>query len=180
MKSFAQFSEDEIFQFFSNGDNRAFTALYNRYAEVLFIMAMIKLKDKAEANDVVQIAFLALWKRKNTDIRNVKAYLCGTVNMLCKNITRTNFNLRGQQQEYIQLQNISITETPFERKELNQELVIAINMVSPASREAFIKLYIQKKRIKEIAIEMDITVQSVKNHIQRALKILRGHLKKSL
>jgi RNA polymerase sigma factor (sigma-70 family) len=180
MKLFAQLSDNNLFQLFSNGDENAFTALYERYAAFLFNTAIIKLKDKDEAQEIVQNVFISLWSNKKSDIQDIRSYLFGAVYNQCNNVIRNNNNIRDQQQQYGELKDRYTTELPLDRKELNQELVAAINMISPASKEAFIKLYIQRKRIKEIAIEMDINVQSVKNHIQHALKVLRWYLKKNL
>jgi RNA polymerase sigma-70 factor (ECF subfamily) len=180
MKLFAQLSDDNLFQLLSNGDETAFTVLYERYAAFLFNIVIIKLKDEEAAKEIVQSVFISLWTSKKADIRDIKAYLSGAVYKQINNKFRSNSNIRGYQQEYGQLKDRYTTEVPIERKELNQELVAAINMITPASKEAFVKLYIQRKRIKEIALEMDINVQSVKNHIQHALKTLRWHLKKNL
>jgi RNA polymerase sigma-70 factor (family 1) len=180
MKLFAQLSDDDLFHLFSNGDENAFTALYERYAAFLFNTAIIKLKDKEEAQEIVQNVFISLWSNKKADIQDIRAYLFSAVYNQCNNIIRSNSSVRYHQQQYGQLKERYTTEVPIERKELNQELVAAINMITPGSKEAFIKLYLQRKRLKEIALEMDINVQSVKNHIQHALKTLRGYLKKNL
>lgn len=180
MKLFAQLSDNDLFHLFSNGDENAFTELYERNAVLLFNTAVIKLKDKEEAQEVVQNVFISLWTSKKADIQDIRAYLFGVVYNQCNNILRYNASIRGHHLQYGQQKEIATSELPLERKELNQELVAAINMISPTSKEAFIKLYIQHKRLKEIALEMDINVQSVKNHIQHALKTLRGYLKKNL
>jgi RNA polymerase sigma factor (sigma-70 family) len=180
MEPSAQLSDNDLFHLFSNGDENAFTALYERNAAFLFNAAIIKLKEKEDAQEVVQNVFISLWTNRKANIQDIRSYLFGAVNNQCNNILRTRSSIRDHHMQYGQLKEHYISEVPLERKELHQELVAAINMISPTSKEAFIKLYIQRKRLKVIATEMDINVQSVKNHIQHALKTLRGYLKKNL
>jgi RNA polymerase sigma-70 factor, ECF subfamily len=180
MKLFTELSDDDLFQLFCNGNENAFTVLYERYAVFLFNTAIIKLKNKEEAQEIVQNVFISVWDSKKSNILDIKSYLFGAVYNQCSDIIRNNSNTREHQQQYSLLKELYTTEVPIERKELHQELVAAINMITPASKEAFVKLYIQRKRLKEIALEMDINVQSVKNHIQHALKTLRWYLKKNL
>lgn len=179
MKLFAQISDNDLFLLFSNGDDNAFTALYERYAAFLFNTAVVKLKDQEEAREIVQNVFISLWTNRKANILDIRSYLFGAVYNQCNNIYRSNASARDHHLQYSRLKELYTSELPLERKELHQELVAAINMITPASKEAFIKLYMQRKRLKDIAIEMDINVQSVKNHIQYALKTLRGYLKKN-
>lgn len=46
-----------------NGDNKAFTVFYDRFAPGLFSMIYAILRDQKESEDVLQEAFVQMWKR---------------------------------------------------------------------------------------------------------------------
>ena len=58
-------TDQELLQQMADDNRRAFTMLYRRYWEDLFITAAKALRGKGEAADVVQDVFLSLWNRRN-------------------------------------------------------------------------------------------------------------------
>ena len=64
-----------------NGDEKAFTVLYNAYWDLLFGVAYNTTRSREVAQEIVQDVFLSLWaNRKDLRIQTtVKAYLCGAV-----------------------------------------------------------------------------------------------------
>jgi len=56
-----------------NGDNLAFTAIYNRYWDKLYYIAYKLLKDTDAAEEIVQDVFLMLWQKKR-DLNYTIAY----------------------------------------------------------------------------------------------------------
>jgi RNA polymerase sigma-70 factor, ECF subfamily len=180
MQSLNNQSEDTLFQLFRGGNNRAFDALFELLRELLYHHALNILKDEEEAKDVVQDVFVWLWKHRAQEINiGIRAYLRGAVRQQCADRIRRKENRRQNHLQFIKHVPISTTELPLERKELGQRLAAAISMVNPADRNAFLKLYTEGKSLKEISSELGINVQSVKNNIHRALKLLRKNLKRN-
>lgn len=176
------YNDEQLFLLLQSGAKEAFNVVFNRYRKRLLIEAYTRLHDEDEANDIVQEVFSWLWERKNTmeAPQCLKAYLLRVTRNKCVDQIRRNSSARGKKQQYTWLVDTHTTITTIENKELGRQLEIAINNISPASRLAFEQLYLHKKSLKEIAEQMDINVQSVKNHIHRALKNLRENLKHSL
>jgi RNA polymerase sigma-70 factor (family 1) len=182
MSAILSYTDEQLFVLLHDNNKEAFNSLFSRYRKRLFLEAYSKLQDEDEANDIVQEIFIWLWdKRKTIETPQcVKAYLIKVVRNKCIDQIRKNTSTRGKKQQYTWLADRHTTNTPIENKELGLQLDLAINSISPASRLAFEQLYLHKKSLKEIAEEMNINVQSVKNHIHRALKNLRQNLKHSL
>ena len=79
-------------------DQQAFTILYQRYWESLFITAVKALRGKQEAEDVLQDVFLSFWnRRKELNIEgSLVAYLQTSIrykaiHYIEKNITRRDY-----------------------------------------------------------------------------------------
>ena len=61
-----------------------------------------------------------------------------------------------------------------EMKEREQIIEKVLNMLEPPTKDIFIACYVDQKRYKEVAKIMEITETVVKNHIMKALKMIRG------
>lgn len=176
------YNDEHLFSLLQDGSEAAFNAIFKRYSKRLYVEAHNCLHDMDEGNDIVQEVFFWLWHKRNSleAPQCMKAYLIQVVRNKCVDLIRKKSSTRDRKQQYIWLADTHTTTSPIENKELGRQLAAAINSVTPASRQAFEQLYLHKKSLKEIAGDMDINVQSVKNHIHRALKILRENLKHSL
>lgn len=182
MHSFTGYSDVQLFLLLQAGSEEAFNTLFERYRKRLFLEAFTRLQNEEEANDIVQEVFMWLWnKRATLDIGDcLKPYLVRVVrNKVVDHIRKSN-SAKNHRDYCTYASDTYTTDSSFETKELGKQLAEAINSITPASRLAFEQLYLQDKSLREIAVEMDINVQSVKNHIQRALKVLRKNLKHNL
>ena len=165
----------------ADSDNQAFTTLYRRYWEGLFVTAAKALRSKEEAADVVQEVFLSLWKRRNEiNVQgSLSAYLHTSVRYKCIHYIEKNINRR----DYLDL----LTETAINISPVNpennlqlKEMEEAINKTvlrMPAKMQEVYKLSRQQHLShKEIADSMNISVETVKKHIQHALNLIRTDL----
>ncbi len=165
----------------ADGDNHAFTTLYRRYWEGLFVTAAKVLRSKEEAADVVQEVFLSLWKRRNEiDVHgSLAAYLHTSVRYKCIHYIEKNIHHR----DYLDLLaavviNISSIdpENALQLKEMQETINKTVSKM-PAKMQEVYKLSRQEHMShKEIADLMSISVETVKKHIQHALNLIRTHL----
>jgi RNA polymerase sigma-70 factor, ECF subfamily len=61
----SQIADDDLLRAVSRGDESALSALYDRYRLILFGLILRILHDRQEAEDVLQEAFLQVWRRAN-------------------------------------------------------------------------------------------------------------------
>ncbi len=174
-------TDQQLLQRMAEGDRCAFTMLYRRYWEDLFITAAKSLRGKEEAADVVQDVFLSLWNRRNDlNLRSsLAAYLHTGVRYNCihyieKNITRRDY--------LVQLAEVTISSS-FPNAEINlqlnemQQTVHRIVAKMPPKMQEVYKLSRQEHlSYKEIAENMSISVETVKKHIRNALHLIRKDL----
>lgn len=175
------FTTDQLLPLLISGDEAAYAVFCKKTQELLLLRAIKELGDRDEAKDVLQDIQMWIWTNRDklTVISNINGYLLQMLNFRIVEVIRKKETRRKREQTYFSFGEQTNASIPLEIKELRKELTQAINMLAPASREAFIKAYLHDTSHKEIAVEMGINVQSVRNNIFRALKSLRTHLKKN-
>lgn len=165
------------------GEKPAFKELYNRYADNLLRLAMAKLPSPQDAEDCVQEIFCNFWQHclamtsPFQDI-NLEAYLVTCV----KNYTFSYYKkkLQGQllkqQVEMNAAYSESNTEEYLSQQEITRLLQDELGGMPEQMRKVFELSRHEDLSIREIASELDLSEQTVKNHMGRALRRLRLRL----
>ena len=61
----SEISDNELLHAIARGDEQALAAIYDRYRLILFGLVLRILHDRSEAEDVLQEAFLQVWRRSS-------------------------------------------------------------------------------------------------------------------
>ena len=177
-------TDDELLILLQKGNERAFTAIYERYHKLLFVVAYKYLKDNDSAKDAVQQIFLKLWESRtlfNISI-NLRNYLYTMLKNHLLNEIRNNYTALEKNyelaQEAIEYENEILSK--LEEKEMTEQLYRAINDL-PEQKKA-VCLYKLRDNLSnlEIAEKMQISIPTVKTHYSQAIKLLREHFDKLL
>lgn len=165
----------------SEGDKQAFTAIYRRYWEDLYITAVKALRNKTEAADVVQDVFLSVWNRRNElNIQgSLAAYLHTSIRYKCihyieKNITRKDYLLQLAEVEVSYY--AATAEVNLQLKEIQETVNRTVAKMPPKMQDVYKLSRQEHLSYKEIAENMGISVETVKKHIQHALQLIRTNL----
>jgi len=180
MSNYQILSDRELTTLLNEGDEKAFTEIYERYHSLLFIYAHKKLHNKQEAQDIIQEVLTTLWKKRFDFSLQISltSYLFTSV----RNKALDLFSHKKVEARYFaSLQNFiedSGIHTDFLIRENDLKNLIEkeIDALPPRMREVF--LLSRKNRLshKEIAGIMDISEQTVSTQIKKALRILRVRL----
>ena len=173
--------DEQLLQQMAGGNRQAFTELYKRYWEDLFITAAKALRGKEEAADVVQDVFLSLWNRRNElNLQgSLAAYLHTSIRYKCihyieKNITRRDY--------LVQFAEVAVSasspnaEINLQLKEMQQTIKKTVAKMPPKMQEVYRLSRQEHLSYKEISDSMSISVETVKKHIQHALHLIRKDL----
>lgn len=166
----------DLMQRIRQGDEAALRALLNRYWERLVRYADGFLNELDLAEDVVQEAFVRVWRsRANwTPTGTVQAYLYRII----RNLALQELEKRGVRDRWKKNQITPISnETPaehFDREQMRVALQEAIDSLSPRRREIVILARFHGFSYKEIGELMEISPQTVANQMSSALRLLRG------
>ncbi|PTS96411.1 RNA polymerase subunit sigma-70 [Pedobacter sp. HMWF019] len=163
-----------------SADKAAFTELFNRYNRLLYGHAYRRLKDKEEAQDIVQEVFSSLWAKKE-----ILAFNTNFGGYLYTAIRHKILNLLAHRQiesDYVDsLQNFLdtgsvLTDHLIREKQLKALIEKEIAALPPRMRLVFEMSRNQHLSHKAIAEELNITESTVTDQIKKALRILRPRL----
>ena len=158
-------------------DNASFKAIYDKYSRAMFIYAHNIIKDRAVCEDIIQEVFISLWsKRKTNNITSLKPYLFQAVKFQIFNHFRNN-KLSTEDLTRLNIIDVSMNVSQrLEYSELDQIIRDHVAKLPKRCRQIFVLSRYHHKSNKEIAEELEISVQAVKNQISKALASLRNNL----
>lgn len=162
------------------GDRFAFEEIYERYWFKLYLTAVKRVKSDENAKDLVQDLFISLWLRKETLTINtsLSSYLFAAIkykiiNYVEANIVKNNY-LSSLEKEAIDYDNS--TNESIIYNDLEQFIESGISHLSPRVKVIFELSRKEKLSVNEIAQKLDISEQTVKNQISKAIRTLRLYL----
>ncbi len=168
-------------QLLREGNHKAFDTLFEVYYESLSRYAFSILRDSDEAQDVVQKVFFRLWdQHRELEIRtSVKSYLYRIVHNESLNFIHQRAN-RAEINREISAYNNDATDSVNEHllaSDLQLAIDKALGELPPQCRKVFEMSRTEQKSYSEIAQSLEISVNTVENHISKALRQLRIALK---
>ena len=167
-----------------SGDVRLFEEIYNTYYPVLYNYALSITKAQITAEDAVSEVFIKIWEGRNDIVidSSLKSYLFKSVYHQCLNMLK---HIRVQDKYrdfflYHQLLDGDDTNYPLSsiiENEINDILQKTIDLLPEQCRKIFIMSRIDNLKHEEIAQKLNISINTVRTHIHRALEKLRVELK---
>ena len=157
------------------GDELAFSALYDRYWAELYTMCYRRIGDEDAAKDIVQNIFVNLWtSRKEILIENTLApYLNRAVRNRTISFYKKNMASMSREAQFQHEQVQYSPDSSLDAKELEAVINDEIASMSDTMRKAFVLSRQENKSIREIATELSLSEQTIKNNISQALDRLR-------
>lgn len=165
-------------------DKNQYESVFRQYYKPLCRFAFTFLKDKDDAEEIVQNLFVYLWNNsQNIEINtSVEAYLYLCVKNRCFNqLKHIKIRENYKEHNYETLKNKhEHTSVRVETNDLEEHLTKAIEQMPEKRRQVFVLSRYEGLSYNEIAQKMDISVKTVENQMTSALKFLRQKLDKFL
>lgn len=167
-----------------NGSHKAFNAIYDMYADKLYGFVFAHSKSREMANDLVQETFLKLWTMRET--LSVEGSLQAMLFTISHNkmidIFRAQIN-KVEFEDYIEFaENADLSDNAIEKKiyydDFYKALKICKSQLPHRQMEIFEMSRENGESIEEIALQLKISEQTVKNQLTSATKTLREELSK--
>jgi RNA polymerase sigma-70 factor (ECF subfamily) len=173
-------TDDELIALWQNGNELAFGALYQRHVVKLIAIAMNKVHDRDSAQELVQDAFVKLYKHKDVlaPDTSIRAYLY----VILKNLILNHYRKQLIQHKYesyaIHQQSFQDNSTMegIESRELEKRLHAEIEKLPEKCKAVFLLSRKENLSNKEIATTLNISENTVEQHMRKALSRLRGSL----
>ena len=147
-----------------NGSYQAFTQIYEAYADRLYSFVLKQLKNRSLTQDIVQDTFLRLWDNRSqlNSFGNLQAFI---------------FTIAKHQViDYFRKQVNELQFEDFMEYCENQEK--SKYFLSPRERVIYELSREKHIPVKQIAEQLELSEQTVKNYLTSALKILRSEMLK--
>jgi RNA polymerase sigma-70 factor (ECF subfamily) len=180
MADYSTYSDQELLSLLLKDDRNAFTQIYNRYMDLLYLHALKRLKDEDEAEDLIQDLFITIWeKRAELNFGStLSAYLYRAVknkviNALAHRHIKTNY-LESLQQ-YIDAGEFN-TDEAVRVKELAEQIEKEVGRMPAKMQEIFLLSRNENLSHKEIAEQLGISDKTVKKQVGNAIKILKDNI----
>ena len=174
-------TDQELVALLAQDNREAFTELYQRYWDKIFAVAIHRLGDVQEAEEVVQEIFLSLWARRNNLqlTHSLHTYLSVAVKYKVIN------HLARQHRRQLRLDELTNAAPPapnsiaewLNEKELRIQLEKGIANLPEKCRIVFLLSREENKTYAEIAAALNISQKTVEAHMSKALSTLRQSLK---
>lgn len=175
-----QNKDDALWRNFKDGDDLAFYKLYDLYADSLLGFGMHLSRDTDLLKDCIHDLFLDLFKYRNTlaYTDNVKFYLFKSLKrkiqkeLSKKSVFDSDSDLKIFQAETVPSYDDMIIETEIEQENL-RALKQAVDKLPVQQKEALFLKFQQDLNYRQIAQIQNISIESARTNIYRAIKALR-------
>lgn len=173
------------------GKERAYKFLYDQHYQILCHVASQYVKDDFLAETIVGDVIFHLWDvRQALDITtSIRSYLMQSVRNRCIDYLKSQYNQCELAMSSLGLLDFPVInyikgdDYPLGRlleQELEGEIMKAVGRLPDECRRVFRLSRFEERKYEEIAKELNISVNTVKYHIKRALALLHEDLSKYL
>lgn len=143
-----------------------------------FLLKYVKIPEQAE--DLTQDVLIKLWKNRDRilSMEDQEAYIL----TITRNQVRDHFKKMTKEKSYLQevIQHMPTQKSNeyaiIQRHELQESIQTVVAELPERQQEVYKLFYDKGKSLKEIAIELNISPYTAKNHRAQALKFIRSRI----
>lgn len=176
------YDQQQLLSGIAGGDKEAFKRLYDLHRQRIFSLAFHITKSAEKAEDVVQDIFLKLWvnRQQLPGIDNFDAYL----HSITRNHLYNQYKRQALEATYAYIlkaefdgQTQTLFPDPAIYSDLKRIYGEAISKLSRQQRRVYIMGKQEGMKYEEIAAALNISRDTVKDHMSAALQTIREHVK---
>lgn len=163
-----------------NGNLEAFEKLFRKYYAQLINYAVIYVKQKNDAEEVVQNFFFNIWKNKeNVKISgSFKSYAYRSVyNNSIQYVRKQRRSTSIEDDKKIRRTMVQSTSDELQYQQLRERIEKILDLLPEKNRRIFEMNRFEGLKYQEIADKLSISIKTVEANITRALKTFRKYLK---
>ncbi|SHE40873.1 RNA polymerase sigma factor [Pedobacter caeni] len=166
-----------------SGDEYAFRKIFDLHYQKLYMFCYRFLKNRQHAEEIVHDALLNVWtnREKIDENRFILPYLYTITRRLALNALRDiATSQKAMDDLWLNMKTLSNeTEEIVLLNDLSQFIEDAVNQLPPQQQLVFRMSRYEGLTFDEIAAKLNLSRNTVKNHLVTALKALRTHLNQS-
>jgi len=178
-------SDEALMRSILGGDAAALSLLYDRYAAILKSVALAVVHDAAEADDLLQEAFLQIWKqakRYSSDKGRPFAWIVTltrrrAIDRLRRRRTYSSVKERFEMAIESQSWVYSRIEADIHLADIRAFLQTKLALLPPYQRQAIEMAFFEGKSQREIAVATGTSLGTIKTRLELGLKKLSGSVR---
>lgn len=161
-------------------DEKSFSKIYERYWNGAVDLVVKLVKDREEAENITQDVFIQLWEKRGSlqKIEEVQNFLFICLrNKAFDRLKELKKTEQGTEELWQKILQQTHEEDSLEQQALNfEKLEKAISELSERKQRIVNLKYDKNKSYDEIAADLSISANTVKNHLVKIKKLLRSEL----
>ncbi|MGV6829477.1 MAG: RNA polymerase sigma factor [Flavobacteriales bacterium] len=160
-------------------NQKIFERIFKEYAKDLKRFIYFKTKDLDLTEDILQDTFVKLWTNcSKVNYHKVKSYLYTVANHTFLNNEKHKKVVQKHQMQLVRKSNQETPEFLFIEQEFLVKLEQAIANLPEKQREVFLLNRIEKKKYREIAVLLNVSVKTVEKRMHLALLYMKDKIGK--
>jgi len=177
--------DESVIERVKKGDLACFDIMYRHYSKRLYSFILQILKNHSDTEEIVQDVFLTLWEtREKLNVNNsFDSYLFTITYNKTISLLRKRFTKKKYIQYIMSLQNCNPDYEDSDKNEIEEYADQIYNLAEqlPCRQKQVFKLH-QTERLsyKQIAEKLNISVNTVENHMVKAMRFLRQNLRRDI
>jgi len=181
LKLFENISDSELARKISGGQKSAYQELFERYAPRIYKFSLSYLKNKKDAEELVQDVFLKIWEKREMldQTKNIKSFIFKiAVNTIYDFIRRK--NIENAFNDFAKASFDKATDSTWHTvifEDMQQNLNNLISQLPEQQQKIFQLSKIEGLTNDEIAANMSLSKRTVENHLYRSISFLKEHFK---
>ena len=172
-------NDSELLMHWRQGNQAAFAVLFDRYFNKLLQFTIKRMADQELAEELVMDVLTRLWQHRDTIYigESLSPYLFHSVKNALIDQLRKNALKTCLLDEEIVIHPVSVSlDDQFNIKDLKQVYIDSLELLSPQRKRVFELSRIEGKSHKEISLELNVSISTVKSHINATLRTLRNSM----
>lgn len=177
---YSALGDDEILAKLREGESWAMAVLYDRYARLVFSLALHILNDRPAAEEVVQEVFVKVWRRAG-DYSSERGKLSAWIGSIAHHqaiddLRRRRVRPSATEDEEATRDLVDDAPVPFERAVQSiehQQIAEALQCIPPEQRQPIELAYFEGLTQQEIAAKLDQPLGTIKTRMRLGMQKLK-------
>jgi RNA polymerase sigma-70 factor (family 1) len=183
MALYRKHTDSELFNLVAQSVEAAFSEIFRRYDKRIYPFVLKMIKTESVAEELTQEIFIKLWfnRQKLNDVSNPSSYLFGIAANHTLDHIRKKLNERrmlNHLSEKLKGDSSNNTEESMLLRDCEALIAKALIDLPPQQKKIYVLSRQHGLKNEEIASQMSLSPNTVRNHLSEALKSIRTYMEK--
>jgi len=175
---------DRILLLVSQGDEQAFTSLFERYYNQVYSYIAPLAESEALTQEIVQDVFMKIWANRTqlVEVSYFRSYLLTIARNHAFNCLKRLAREKKKEKSWVE-EILKVAANPAEESDsidYHNLIDAAVDLLPPQQKKIYTLSRLHKMKQVDIAVELGISLETVKKHMVLALRFIKNNLTQSI